>query len=121
MKGLIRFTVIFILMLCVTGCRLSYKKIEGIWELSEINGAGVAQYAAVIGRTTEAVADSYIVSADGITYENIGGTVGLKSEMTKNGFTVIVDNDKKEFFFDEEEGTLTFFNDEEEWVYRQKY
>lgn len=120
MKELIRLAVIIILMLCITGCRLSYKKIEGVWTLSEVNGAEAAQYAAVTGRTTEAVVDSYTVSADGITYENIDGVSVLKPQMTSKGFTVIIDSEEKEFFFNSEKETLTFFIGEEEWVYRRE-
>ena len=119
MKRIICIFLSFLFLVSITGCRLSYKKVEGVWQFSEVNGAGVAQYAAVTGRTTADVAHSYTISGKTVIYEDISGETELKLTMTEGGFIVIADGVEKAFDYNEEQDVLIFLNGDEEWIYKR--
>ncbi len=110
---------VLLLLLCISGCSLSPKKIEGVWVFSEVNGIDVSQYAAVKGRAEENVAHSLEISEKTAVLEDIQGQTELKLTMEKGGFTVNIYDSIRTFYFDEEKDILICNNGEEQWIYRR--
>lgn len=113
------FAVMLLILLCVGGCSLSPRKIEGVWVFSEVNGASAAQYAAVMGRSTDELTHSYTISGKTAVLEDKDGQTELKMTMEKNGFTVVDDNELKRFYYDAEMDYLVYNTGEESWIYKK--
>ncbi len=112
---LILMMAVFILSSCGA---MNMAEISGEWTLWEVNGAGLNQYAAALGREACTEAVNFIISKDELTAITFYGEQAVSIKAAENGFAILengeesipvtYDADKDSLTFSTEEFTYTF-------------
>lgn len=112
MKKVVSMVLVFVTMLSLAGCGISYDDIKGDWTAKTINGATVEEYAATLGcDPSQATVNVNITEDDKLTITSTNGSQKFDYERRSNGIEV-KEEGKDDIYmsmtYDEDKKTLTY-------------
>ena len=104
MKKIVSAVLVFVMMLSLAGCGISYDDIKGDWTAKTINGMTIDEYAASLGvDPSQATVNVNITEDDKMTMVTANGETKFDYERRSDGIEV-----KMEGKYDKDKKTLTY-------------
>lgn len=112
MKKIVSAVLVFVMMLSLAGCGISYDDIKGDWTAKTINGMTIDEYAASLGvDPSQATVNVNITEDDTLTITSTNGSQKFDYERRSNGIE-LKEEGKDEIYmsmtYDEDKKTLTY-------------
>lgn len=112
MKKIVSVVLVFVMMLSLAGCGISYDDIKGDWTAKTINGMTIDEYAASLGvDPSQATVNVNITEDDTLTITSTNGSQKFDYERRSNGIE-LKEEGKDEIYmsmtYDKDKKTLTY-------------
>ena len=112
MKKIVSAVLVFVMMLSLAGCGISYDDIKGDWTAKTINGMTIDEYAASLGvDPSQATVNVNITEDDTLTITSTNGSQKFDYERRSNGIE-LKEEGKDEIYmsmtYDKDKKTLTY-------------
>ena len=112
MKKIVSAVLVFVMMLSLAGCGISYDDIKGYWTAKTINGMTIDEYAASLGvDPSQATVNVNITEDDKMTMVTANGETKFDYERRSDGIEVKMEG-KDEIYmsmaYDKDKKTLTY-------------
>ena len=112
MKKIVSAVLVFVMMLSLAGCGISYDDIKGDWTAKTINGMTIDEYAASLGvDPSQATVNVNITEDDKMTMVTANGETKFDYERRSDGIEVKMEG-KDEIYmsmaYDKDKKTLTY-------------
>ena len=112
MKKIVSAVLVFVMMLSLAGCGISYDDINGDWTAKTINGMTIDEYAASLGvDPSQATVNVNITEDDTLTITSTNGSQKFDYERRSNGIE-LKEEGKDEIYmsmtYDKDKKTLTY-------------
>ena len=115
MKKIAVIGLLAVFLLCISSCSAEMRnKLMGEWTLTGVNGAGLEQYAAAMGRNVSDVAVNYTFYEDMAVENTANGENELPLEWSKDG---VITEPYCFFAYNAEKDVLTVDDGEHVMVY----
>lgn len=112
MKKIVSAVLVFVMMLSLAGCGISYDDIKGDWTAKTINGKTVDEYAASLGVDPSLVTVNVnITEDDKLTITNANNETKYDYQRRSNGLEVKEEGKDEVYMtmlYDEDKKTLTY-------------
>lgn len=112
MKKIVSAVLVFVMMLSLAGCGISYDDIKGDWTAKTINGMTIDEYVASLGvDPSQATVNVNITEDDTLTITSTNGSQKFDYERRSNGIE-LKEEGKDEIYmsmtYDKDKKTLTY-------------
>lgn len=95
MKKIVSAVLVFVMMLSLAGCGISYDDIKGDWTAKTINGMTIDEYAASLGvDPSQATVNVNITEDDKMTMVTANGETKFDYERRSDGIEVVLEKGK---------------------------